>query len=602
MLFELTAKNTRNWLLPTIAALGLLAGCAEPAGEDAATDIAAGADMEPTAEYADLVLINGGIYTVDTERRRVDAAAVRDGVFVVVGSNDEVEALRGPDTRVIDLTGRLALPGFHDAHVHPAMGGYALLGCNLEGLASVEALVEAVTACAAEGSGEGPVEGTADSSEWLEGHAFNLALFGQDGPHKSLLDAIDTERPILLGSSDGHNAWVNSKALELAGVTADTPDPALGVIERDADGSPSGTLRETAMELVRAAMPVPTLESNAEALRAGLEHLNSLGVTSFIDAWVGRDEYAAYQAVDRAGDLSARVVTSLTFESGFARHYGDEFDQVLESRHEYESERIDHGSIKLFLDGVLEGETAAVLEPYIGLHHSGELILEPDALNAAVTRFDAMGMQVHMHAIGDRAVRAGLDAIAAARQANGPSNNRHHISHLQMIHVDDIERFAALDTAANFQALWAWPDDWIMELNLPVLGEERVQGMYPIASVARAGGRIVGGSDWNVSSANPLDAIETAVRRQDALAENGPALNEGERVGLALMIDAYTINAAWLMHHEKQTGSIEVGKRADLVVLDRDVFAVPATQINEARVLETLLDGQTVWPRQPILN
>jgi predicted amidohydrolase YtcJ len=586
MLFGVTVKNARNLLLPAVAALGLLAACAEPTGEDAAA--VPGAGTEQAAEYADLVLINGGIYTVDAERRRVQAAAVRDGLFVMLGSNEEVEPLRGPDTRVIDLSGRLALPGFHDAHVHPIMGGYALLGCNLEGLASVEAVIEAVTACAA--------EDPADDTSWLEGHAFNLSLFGQDGPHKSLLDAIDTERPILLGSSDGHNAWVNSKALELAGITADTPDPALGVIERDADGSPSGTLRETAMELVRAAMPAPTLESNAEALRAGLEHLNSLGVTSFIDAWVGRDEYEAYRAVDRAGDLSARVVTSLTYESGFARHYGDEFDQVLEGRHAYESERIDHGSIKLFLDGVLEGETAAVLEPYIGLHHSGELILEPEALNAAVTRFDAMGLQVHMHAIGDRAVRAGLDAIAAARQANGPSDNRHHISHLQMIHVDDIERFAALDTAANFQALWAYPDDWIMELNLPVLGEERVQGMYPIASVARAGGRIVGGSDWNVSSANPLDAIETAVRRQDAFAENGPALNEGERVSLEQMIDAYTINAAWLMHHEQQTGSIEVGKRADLVVLDRDVFAVPAAQINEAQVVETLLDGETVWP------
>ena len=586
MLFGENTRNARNLLLPAVAALGLLSACSEPAGEGAAA--VPGPGTEQAIEYADLVLINGGIYTVDAERRRVQAAAVRDGLFVMLGSNEEVESLRGPETRIIDLSGRLALPGFHDAHVHPIMGGYALLGCNLEGLASVEAIIEAVTACVA--------QDPADSGEWLEGHAFNLSLFGQDGPHRSLLDAIDTERPILLGSSDGHNAWVNSKALELAGITADTPDPALGVIERDADGTPSGTLRETAMELVRAAMPAPTLESNAEALRAGLQHLNSFGVTSFIDAWVGRDEYEAYRAVERAGDLSARVVTSLTYESGFAQHYGDEFDQVLGSRHEYESERIDHGSIKLFLDGVLEGETAAVLEPYIGLHHSGELILEPEALNAAVTRFDAMGLQVHMHAIGDRAVRAGLDAIAAARQANGPSDNRHHISHLQMIHVDDIERFAALDTAANFQALWAYPDDWIMELNLPVLGEERVQGMYPIASVARAGGRIVGGSDWNVSSANPLDAIETAVRRQDAFAGNGPALNENERVSLAQMIDAYTINAAWLMHHEQQTGSIEVGKRADLVVLDRDVFAVPATQINEAQVLETLLDGETVWP------
>jgi len=542
---------------------------------------------EPAIEPADLVLLNGGIYTVDAQRSWAEAAAVRDGVFVEIGSNAEIEPLVGPDTRVIDLAGRMALPGFHDAHVHPTMGGYALLGCDLDGLGSVEAIIGKVTACALE-TDEG----------WLEGHAFDLSLFGQDGPHKSLLDAVSMTRPIILWASDGHNAWANSVALELAGVTAETADPPLGVIEREADGSPSGTLRETAQELVRAAMPKPTLESNVEALRTGIEHLNSFGITSFIDAWVGLEDYQSYQAVDRAGDLTARVVTSLTYESGFAKHYGGEFDQVLAGRNEFESERLNHDSVKLFLDGVLEGETAALVEPYVDMHGKrGDLILEPEALNAAVTRFDAMGLQVHMHAIGDRAVRAGLDAIEAARRQNGASDNRHHISHLQLIHVDDIERFAALDTAANFQAFWAWPDDWIMELNLPVLGEERVQGMYPIASVARAGGRIVGGSDWNVSSANPLDAMETAVRRQDAFAAGGATLNENERVSLAAMIDAYTINAAWVMHHENITGSIEVGKRADLVVLDRDLFAVPATEINEAQIVMTLLDGETVWQR-----
>jgi hypothetical protein len=566
--------------LPWLVVFVALAACTEKPEEERLA--------EPQPDYADLVLVNGGIHTVDAQRSRAEAAAVRDGVFVAVGGNAEIENLRGPETRVIDLSGRMALPGFHDAHVHPIMGGYALLGCNLEGLGTVEAIVAAVTACVS----AGPAGGT----DWMEGHAFNLGLFGQDGPHKSLLDAIDTARPIFLGSSDGHNAWVNSRALELAGVTADTPDPDLGVIERDPDGSPSGTLRESAMELVRAAMPKPTLATNIEALSAGLAHLNALGITSFVDAWVGLEDYQAYQAVDDAGDLSARVVTSLTYGQ-FAKHEGEAFDRVLAGRDDYESERLNHDSIKLFLDGVLEGETAALLEPYIGLHHSGELIFEPDALNAAVTRFDAMGLQVHMHAIGDRAVRDGLDAIAAARAANGPSDNRHHMSHLQMIHVDDIERFAALDTAANFQALWAWPDDWIMNLNLPVVGEERVQGMYPIASVERGGGRIVGGSDWNVSSANPLDAIETAVRRQDAFAEDGPVLNADERVSLATMIDAYTINAAWVMHQENEVGSIEVGKRADVVVLDRDLFAVPATEINQARVVETLLDGETVWPR-----
>ena len=577
----MSASNKLKFALPVLLGLSLLlAACGREAEQQAAVDAA------PPA--ADLVLINGGIYTVDDERSWAEAAAIRDGVIVAVGSQADIEPLLGPATRTIDLSGKMALPGFHDAHVHPTMGGYGLLGCSLENEATVEAIIEKLQSCLDQG-GDG----------WLEGHAFDLALFGQDGPNKSLLDALDTQRPIILWSSDGHNAWANSRALELADITADTPTPDLGVIERNPDGSPSGTLRETAQELVRAVMPALTLESNMEALDTGLRHLNSLGITSFIDAWVGQDDYQSYHAIDQAGKLNARVVTCLTYESGFAKHYGEEFDQVLAGRKAYASERVKNDCIKFFVDGVLEGETAALLEPYVGKHgNRGELILSPEDLAAAVTRFDALGLQVHMHAIGDRAVRTGLDAIEAARLANGPSDNRHHISHLQMIDVDDIDRFSGLDTAANFQALWALPDDWIMELNLPVLGEERVQGMYPIASVERAGGRIVGGSDWNVSSANPLDAIEVAMRRQDWQAGDGPVLNEGERVSLASMIDAYTRNAAWLMHQEDKVGSIETGKRADFVILDRNLFEIPVTEISDARVVLTLLDGEVIYVAQ----
>jgi predicted amidohydrolase YtcJ len=563
-------------------ALTLAAACALAVG-------ACGEAERPTrpakpVDSAHLVLLNGGIYTVNPQQPWAEAAAVRDGVIVAVGSNEEVQALAGSDTRVIDLDGKIALPGFHDAHVHPTMGGHGLLGCNLQDLASVEAILAEVGRCVA-----------ASEGDWLEGHAFDLALFGQDGPDKALLDAISTERPIVLWASDGHNAWVNSPALERAGISADTGDPPLGVIERYPDGSPSGTMRETAQELIRDAMPPATAEAKRRALEAGIEHLNSFGITSWIDAWVGEDDYRAYSAIDRDGRLTARVRTSLTYESSFAYHIGDDFERVLAGRQAYASERLNHDSIKLFLDGVLEGETAALLEPYTGLHHRGELILDPESLNTAVTRFDAMGLQVHMHAIGDRAVRAGLDAVEAARRANGERDNRHHISHLQMIHVDDFERFAMLDTAANFQALWAVPDNWIMELNLPVLGEERVQGMYPLRSIERAGGRIVGGSDWNVSSANPLEAIEVALRRQEPKQADGPVLNEAERVSLQTMIRAYTINGAWLMKQERLTGSIEEGKRADLVILDRNLFEIPATEISEARVLATLLDGEYIF-------
>ena len=558
-------------------ALLVSSACSESQQEQAATQSA--------ANWAELALVNGGIYTVDAKRSWAEAAAVRGGEFLSIGSNAEIEPLIGPQTRVIDLAGQMALPGFHDAHVHAVDGGFALMGCVLRNSDSVEAIIQKVTDCALD-----------KDQGWLEARAFEMTLFGPQGPHKSLLDAISIVRPIVLWASDYHNVWANSVALELAGITAETPDPPGGVIERNPDGSPSGTLRESAQELLLAAMPKPKLEVRIEALRKGLEHLNSLGVTSYIEGWVVLDDYRSYQLLDQAGELSARVVTSLPYETVFGEHRGDEFWQVLGERKRFESNRLNHDSVKLFLDGVLEGETAALIEPYHGkIGQRGELMFESEALNAAVTRFDAMGLQVQMHAIGDRAVRAGLDALESAREQNGVTDNRHHIVHLQLVHADDVERFAALDATANFQALWAFPDEYITQLNLPALGQERVNGMYPIASILQAGGRIVGGSDWDVSSANPLDAIEVAVRRQDPDKADGPVLNENERLSLAAMIEAYTINAAWLMHHENITGSIEVGKRADIVVLDRNLFDIPVTEINEAQVVETLLDGETVW-------
>jgi hypothetical protein len=570
-------KTKRLRLVCLFLAVALMAGCER--GPDAVAVDTRG----PAATAADTVLVNGAIYTVNAERRWVEAVAIRDGVFVAVGDRDEIDAFVGPSTRVIDLADKMALPGFHDAHVHPRMGGMALLGCNLEGLGTVEAILERVAACAAEGEG------------WIMGHAFDLGLFGQDGPHRSLLDTVTGDRPAFLEAADGHNAWVNTRALELAGVTASTAAPEMGVIEYDADGAPSGTLRESAMSLITGAMPQATPEEDAAALAAGVAHLNSLGITSLIDASVGESDYIAYAALDQRGALSARVLTSLTWGPAYARHTGEDFDRVLKARVGYESDRLSTRSIKIFLDGVLEGETAALVEPYLNMgHHQGRSIVEPAALAEAVTRFDALGLQVHMHAIGDRAVREGLDAFAAARQSNGATDNRHHIAHLQLIHPEDVPRFAALDVSANFQSLWAYPDDFIMNLNLPVVGEERVQRMYPIGSVQQSGGRLVGGSDWNVSSANPLDAIETALRRQAPWESEGLVLNAAERVDLASMIEAYTINAAWLMKQDDVVGSIEVGKRADLVILDRNLFEIPTTEINEAQVVMTLLDGEVL--------
>jgi len=276
-----------------------------------------------------------------------------------------------------------------------------------------------------------------------------------------------------------------------------------------------------------------------------------------------------------------------------------QFEELLATREQYRSARVQPDSVKLFVDGVLEGETAALLEPYLDKPgFLGPINYEPADLAQIVTRLDKLGLQVHMHAIGDRAVRVGLDAIAAARAANGPGTWTHHIAHLQLIDPADLPRFKELNVAANFQALWAYPDPYITDLNLPVVGEERVKRMYPIASAQRAGAMIVGGSDWNVSSLNPLDAIQVAVTRKDPEGRIEAVLNEDERVDLPTMLGAYTINGARLAHEDQTNGSIEKDKAADLIVLDRNLLTLPPEQIRTAKVLRTLIDGQTVYRAQ----
>jgi predicted amidohydrolase YtcJ len=546
-----------------------------------ATDRHSGGAVGP----AETVLRNGGIYTVDGARTWVQAAAIRSGRLVAVGSNESVGRLIGPDTRVIDLTGRLALPGFHDAHVHVADGGVEALQCPLSEAESVEAILERVSDCAARGG-----------AEWVVGGGWDISLFPADGPDKSLLDRVVPDRPVYLDGADGHSVWVNSKALQVAGITAATPDPPNGVIERDSAGKPTGTLRETAAELVDRHIPPITEATRLEGLRGGLRLANAAGITSFIEASASEELLRAYKGLADTGDLTARVVESMTWGT-----FGSaDFERLLSNRRSYAGPRLSTEAVKIFVDGVLEGHTAALVDPYSDRPaERGAPNVTPAALVEAVTRFDALGLQVHMHAIGDAAVRSALDAVQAARTKNGASNGRHHIAHLQLIHPDDIRRFAALDVTANFQALWAWPDDYIMKLNLPQVGAERVARMYPIGSVHRSGGRIVGGSDWSVSSINPLLAIQVALTRQDPERKRTDVLTETERVDLATMIAAYTIEGAWLMHQETTTGSLEVGKAADIVVLDRNVFELPAAQIGTAQVDLTLLDGEIVYERRP---
>jgi len=534
--------------------------------------------VEKSKESVDLILSGGVVHTMDSTVPRGEALAIRDGRIVAVGSTADITARY--DGPVRDLAGAMVLPGFHDSHVHPIGAGIDLLRCDLSKARSAEETVAAVAACDRETPGDG----------WLLGAGWSLGLFKDANPHKSLLDEIVPNRPVLLQGADGHSSWANSRALAEAGVEKETVAPPLGVIERDPDGTPSGTIRETAQALVWDAAPEPSDAEREAGLLAAVAVLNSVGVTSAIGAAVDPRGLALYQRLADEGRLNLRFVASMG-------GYGEEGDALADPASRGTGARVRSDSVKIFADGVLEGETAALLEPYLDDpgHHRGELNVPPDVFNARVIDMDRRGIQVHVHAIGDAAVREALDAFQAAREANGVTDNRHQIAHLQLIDPADYPRFAALGVTADFQSVWAFPDEYIVDINTAQVGQARVDLMYPIGSLERAGATIVGGSDWNVSTPNPLIAIEVAMTRQDPEGRRTGVLNANEAVSLDTMLRAYTTNGAWLMHQENETGRLAPGMRADLVVLEKDLFEVAPSDIGEVGILATYLDGEPVY-------
>jgi predicted amidohydrolase YtcJ len=547
---------------------------------------------------ADLAFVNGAVYTVDAARRRAQAVAVRDGRVVAVGADDDVRELIGPKTDVVDLAGRMLLPGFQDAHCHPPSGGLDMIQCDLNDRFTEAEYLEIVRDYAQRHP----------DRPWIQGGGWYMAAFPGGAPHRSSLDAIVADRPVLLFSRDGHSAWANTRAIEVAGISAATPDPPDGRIEHDADGSPSGTLHDGAADLVSA--PDPTPEELTEGLRLGQEYLHSLGITAWQDAIVGGfyDTFSTYRDFAEAGELTARVVGALWWD----RHRGEEqIEELVELRATGQVGRFRPTSVKIMQDGIIEGFTAAMIDPYLDdegkpSDRSGPSFVEPAALNRAVTRLDALGFQVHFHAIGDRAVREALDAIEAARAENGPDDHRHHIAHIQVIHPDDVQRFRSLDVVANAQPLWAYYDSQMIDLTIPFLGEERTTWQYPFGSLVRSGATLAFGSDWSVSTPDPMQEMHVAVNRrirpEEPEAPDNPKAVEDvflpdERIDLETAIAAFTMGSAYVNHLDDVTGSIEVGKLADLTIVDRDLFAHPPGEIASARIDATFVEGVTVFQR-----
>jgi predicted amidohydrolase YtcJ len=411
------------------------------------------------------------------------------------------------------------------------------------------------------------------------------------------------DRPVLLPNRDGHGAWVNSEALKRGGVTRDTPDPRDGRIERDGLGEPSGTLHEGAMSLVDDLAPVPTASEWEQGLLTAQSYLHALGITAWQDAIVGGGypTLDTYLAVAGRGELSARVVGALWWD----RHRGlEQIPELVEARSRGPVGRFAATSVKIMVDGVCENFTAAVLEPYLDAQgrpteNRGLSFVEPEVMREAVTSLDAEGFQVHFHALAERAVREALDAVEAALDANGPGDRRHHLAHIQVVHPDDVPRFRDLGAVANAQPLWAAHESQMDDLTIPFLGEPRWRWQYPFGSLTRAGAVLAMGSDWSVSSPDPLEEIHVAVNR--AMPNDYPYKVEtrevflpDERLDLATAIAGFTIGSAYVNHLDEVTGSIEVGKYADLTVVDRNLFAHPAEEISEARVELTLVEGERV--------
>jgi predicted amidohydrolase YtcJ len=537
---------------------------------------------------ADLVFRHADVYTMDAARSWANAVAVRDGRIVYVGSDSLPSGLIGEHTEVVDLRGRMVLPGFHDGHVHPISSGIELGECTLDDLTTAQAMVDSVRACAQSQSG-GP---------WVRGGGWQLPVFKDANPSKQLLDQAVPDRPAILYAADGHSAWVNSKALELAGITKQTRDPSNGRIERDPrTGEPSGTLREDAIGLVARIVPRRTDQELAAGLARAQKLANRFGITTIFSAATDEADLRAYSEAEKKGALTLRVIAAI--------HLGDPLHdsmlpRIRELRTRFAGPRVHPAAVKLFVDGVIESRTAALLEPYLDRRgDSGRPVYDPGALKDLAVALDGNGLQIHVHAIGDRAVRMTLDAFAYTRTRNGAHDARHSITHLQLIDPDDVPRFRDLGVVANFQALWANGDEYLTELTEPALGPKRSRWLYPIASVVRSGAVVSGGSDWSVSSLNPLDAIETGITHRPPGDTEQSVWNPAERVDLPTMLAMYTINAAYANHMDRETGSIEIGKLADLIVLERNLFEIPPEEIHAVRVLRTVLEGRTVFALAP---
>ena len=541
-------------------------------------------------QVADTLYTNGKIYTVSEDLPWVEAVAIKDGKFIAIGKTDRVKVMAGDATEVIDLGGKFAMPGLNDAHVH-MQNAYKpeLLEDEILFLPSDEDSIEELQKIIKKFAENNP------DSEHLFIQNLRYSLFPNNSPTKVFIDSVVSDRPVYIISEPMHEALFNTKALEAEGITKDTPDPPKGMITRDPEtGEPTGWMKESACRPAWAREPKLSEEDEMLGLKGIAAYLNSVGITSVIQTHATEPIVAAAKKLDEQGDLTIRMGISWTWNDPQEPRSLEEQLKVIEERGKYASDMIYVDFVKISVDGN-PGSTAFMLEPYVISKHRGDPTYTDDELFETIEKADRMGLGVTAHSIGDAGTRQFVNAIKKVKTKHGELNGRHVVSHGITIDPVEISQLKDLDISVEFSPV-VWYPNSLTEANRPELGDERVNRICPMASVVKSGGRIAIASDGPIAWHEPLVTLETAVTRK-APGGTSEALNAAEAIDVKTAIKAMTLDSAYLIKQEDKVGSIEVGKRADMIILDKNILEIPATEIGTTKVLTTLLDGKVVFDR-----